>query len=306
MKRILITGGAGFIGSHCVDRFLREGYEIGVFDILPRKDAVNLAHTLEHITYIEGDVRNVRELQSVMDMYDTVLHLAAVVSVPESLKAPIDSHGTNVTGTLHVFESAAKSTPKRVVYASSAAVYGDTKSVPTREDEVVAPLSPYGLHKVINEQHGALYNRIHGLETIGLRFFNVYGSRQDPTSPYSGVISIFSERMKRGESPVIFGSGEATRDFVHVSDVAAACVAAVEAPVSDALVCNVGRGESATLLELVSAINTALGTNISAVHKEPRQGDIVHSCSDASLAKRRLTFQSCTKLHEGLMETLRV
>lgn len=304
MKRILITGGAGFIGSHCVDLFLSFGYEVGVFDIKHRSEAVNVEHVLDRITYIEGDIRDIRQLDSVLGMYDYVLHLAAIVSVQESIGDPLAAHETNVTGTLNVFESARRQGIRRVVYASSAAVYGDATVVPTPEDAPLQPLSPYGLHKVINEEYGALYGAQFGLQNIGLRFFNVYGSRQDPSSPYSGVISIFAKNMQEGRVPTIYGDGSATRDFVHVADIAAACRAAVEAETTKTFVCNIGSEKTTTLTTLVETFNTVLAAKIMPKHQDMRLGDIERSCSACVIAKETLSYQATVPLERGLREVL--
>ncbi len=304
MKRILITGGAGFIGSHCVDVFLSAGYEVGVFDLKTRAEAVNVQHVLDQITYIQGDIRDIRQLQNVMEMYDCVLHLAAIVSVPESFAHPEETHETNVTGTLNVFQAAYQQGIKRVVYASSAAVYGDTQVVPTSEDEPCVPLSPYALHKVVNESYGALYASQFGLQNIGLRFFNVFGSRQDPSSPYSGVISIFTKRLQEQQQLCIYGDGEATRDFVHVYDVALSCKAAIESDTTESFIANVGTGKAVSINRLVQTLGTFFNATVPVVHEPPREGDIVHSCSDPSRAATKLHWNAKVSFTDGLSETI--
>ena len=305
MKRVLITGGAGFIGSHCVDAFLARGYKVGVFDIKTKEEAVNLDNVFDSIEYLEGDIRKPEELDAVMGGYTHVLHLAADVSVQNSIENPIETHGTNVTGTLNVFHSAAHHDIARVVYASSAAVYGDTNIVPTHEEVVLAPLSPYGLHKVINEEYANLYASQYGLSSAGLRFFNVYGSRQDPTSPYSGVISIFHKCMQEGGCPTVYGDGEATRDFVHVHDVAQSCVSALELDREGASVYNVGTGNVTSIQTLVQSLNQVLGTEIEPTFTDPREGDIVHSCAVVARVQEDLAVTSKIELEEGLQELLK-
>ncbi len=302
MKKILITGGAGFIGSHCVDLFLAEGHSVGVFDIKTKKEAVNVAHVHDAITYIEGDVRDFSHVAEVTQGYDLVLHLAAIVSVPESIKDPVGTHETNVTGTLNVFESARQAGVSRVVYASSAAVYGDTQSVPTSEDVAVAPLSPYGLHKVMNESYAELYTQQYGVSGIGLRFFNVYGSRQDPSSPYSGVISIFNNAMKDAVAPTVYGDGSATRDFIHVSDVAQVCLKALCTEDIDCMVCNVGTGNAVSIETLIKTLNVVLGVNLEPVYTDARTGDIVHSCAIIEKAQTHFSVPKIKSLEEGLRE----
>lgn len=304
MQRILITGGAGFIGSHAVDHFLAAGYEVGVFDIVPKQEAKNLAHTIDRIIYTEGDIRNHAELAVVMKNYDIVLHLAALVSVQQSFVDPVGTHATNVTGALNVFAAAKEQNIARVVYASSAAVYGDTSVVPTPEFTELKPLSPYGLHKVINESYARLFTEQYGLPTVGLRFFNVYGSRQDPSSPYSGVISIFAQKLQNEETPIIYGDGSATRDFVHVSDVVRACRLAIESDVNSAAVLNLGGGEAVSINQLLTTCNQVYGTKREAKYKEARDGDIRRSCALIDNARDTINFVATTQLYKGLQEVV--
>ncbi len=301
-KSVLITGGAGFIGSHCVDLFLEKGYQVGVFDIKTQDDAVNIAHCIDSIAYIEGDIRIQKELDAVMEKYTYVLHLAADVSVPRSIECPVQTHKTNVTGTLHVFDSAVKAGIQRIVYASSAAVYGDTKIIPTHEDVIRKPLSPYGLHKVINEEYADLYEKHYGLQSVGLRFFNVYGSRQDPTSPYSGVISIFNKRLQQNKPPIIFGDGSATRDFIHVHDVARACVAAIEVEGGVKKVYNIGTGQIITIQSLVEVLCAVHNVSIETQYYSPREGDIMHSCALVSRMKKDFPLGDMKDIEGGLRE----
>jgi len=301
MKKVLITGGAGFIGSHCADLFLAHGYQVGVFDLKTKEEAVNLTHVMDNITYVEGDVRNLAQLTQVLAGYEYVLHLAAIVSVQDSILDPIGTHATNVTGTLNVLQAAVDNDIEHVVYASSAAVYGDTQVVPTPEDAPLLPLSPYGLHKVYNEGYARLYNLQYNLTSTGLRFFNVYGSRQDPGSPYSGVISIFCKKMQEGERPFIYGDGNATRDFIHVSDVAQECLRALQTSECGACVRNVGTGQALTINSLIEHLNTILLTTIEPVFNQARLGDIVHSCA---VVQKKDPEGKTVDLHTGLKETL--
>lgn len=304
MKRILITGGAGFIGSHCVDLFLSRGYEVGVFDLKTVEEAVNVYHCMDSIVYTQGDIRELRQLDAIMGEYTHVLHLAADVSVPNSIENPLETHATNVTGTLNVLHSAATHDIQRVVFASSAAVYGDAQTIPTGEDVPLAPLSPYGLHKVFNEQYARLYSLQYGLQSTGLRFFNVYGSRQDPSSSYSGVISIFHNLMQKGESPTVYGDGEATRDFIHVSDVALACATALESSEQGASVYNVGTGSTVSIKTLIQTINQLLQTEHEPIFTDSREGDIVHSCAVVTALQTDFNIQTQTPLAVGLQELL--
>lgn len=304
MKRVLITGGAGFIGSHCVDLLLSQGYEVGVFDIKTRQEAVNLTHSMDSIVYTEGDIRMRTQLDAVMGEYSHVLHLAADVSVQNSIENPLTTHETNVTGTLNVFHSAVNHGIKRVVYASSAAVYGDSQTVPTHESVPLSPLSPYGLHKVINEKYAQLFAAQYALPSVGLRFFNVYGSRQDPSSPYSGVISIFHDCMQKGVAPTIYGDGAATRDFIHVSDVAQVCAYALESESAESPIYNVGTGVVTSVQTLVQTLNELFQSSIEPTFAEAREGDIRHSCAVVALMKNEFPEHAAKNLPEGLAELL--
>ncbi len=304
MKRILITGGAGFIGSHCVDLFISSGYAVGVFDIKKEKDAINLRHHNGTTTYIEGDIRIKRDLDTIMSYYDVVLHLAADVSVQKSFEDPEDTHKTNVDGTLNVLASAAENGIQKVVYASSAAVYGDTEIVPTHENVALSPSSPYGVHKCINELYGRLYSQQFSLPTVGLRFFNVYGSRQDPSSPYSGVVSIFYDYLKQQKSPFIYGDGSATRDFIHVHDIAKVCLFAIENEKCSNVICNVGTGEATSIIQLFNTIKKNLSCSINPEYKRQRNGDILHSCADISLLQKKMQFTPSITLQKGVEEML--
>ena len=239
-----------------------------------------------------------------MEGHSHILHLAALVSVPRSIEDPITAHDTNVTGTLNVFDAARHHHVERVVYASSAAVYGATDQVPTHEEVPAQPSSPYGLHKHINEQYARLYHTLYGLSTCGLRFFNVYGSRQDPTSPYSGVISIFMKRARGGDSLTVYGDGSATRDFVHVHDVVASCLAALDEVEGGGDVFNVGTGVAVSLNELIVAIGVATNHTCTTEYHEPRAGDILHSCADIRKITAALHITPHTKLTDGLREII--
>lgn len=300
MAKVLVTGGAGFIGSHCVDMLLRENYEVVVLDILPADKARNLTHCMDAITYIEGDVRDLKQTCEAMEGCDRVVHFAAIVSVPLSMEDPVGSHNTNVTGTLNVFEAARLLGVTRVVYASSAAVYGDLDRDALCESDITTPLSPYGWHKVMNEQYADLYCRQFGVEMVGLRFFNVYGSRQDPTSPYSGVITIFKERLIKNEPLVIFGDGGQTRDFVHVADVVATCVAFLgdQEPVQG--VYNVGTGKAVTIKAVATTMIELFNPDQDITYKEAREGDIARSCADTTKLQAYLGLAPQTDIANGL------
>lgn len=304
-ERFLITGGAGFIGSHVVDQLLEQGKEVSVLDIKKPEEATNLTHVLEDVRYVRGDIRDRERITELAREHTHILHLAAIVSVPRSVGDPVGTHETNVDGTLSVFEAARSGEVQRVVYASSAAVYGDPEVIPTPETVAAKPNTPYGLHKHINEQYGALYSELYGLSTVGLRFFNVYGARQDPSSPYSGVISIFARAMAESRAPCIYGDGEQSRDFVHVHDVARACIATLTSQQTTGAVYNVGTGTQTALHELLSTMNRVLGTSIAPAYELPRTGDVRHSCAVIDDFVQKYGVTPTVSLEDGLHELLK-
>jgi UDP-glucose 4-epimerase len=249
MQKCLVTGGAGFIGSNLAERLIGDGVQVRVLDNLTTGFLENLKPFLGDIDFKQGDVRDLDTLQEVMVGVEVVFHQAAVVSVPKSVEDPIETAMVNDLGTLHVLEAARRAGVRRVVFASSCAVYGDLPQLPKREDVETKPLSPYAASKLHGETHAVLYGDLYGLETVCLRYFNVYGPKQDPTSPYSGVISIFMDRAVRGELPTIFGDGEQYRDFVYVADVVQAnLLAAYRDNIAGAII-NVGTGSSVVSLK---------------------------------------------------------
>lgn len=291
MNKVLITGGAGFIGSHAVERFLEAGYDVSVLDIKPKTMAVNLSHVMSDIRYIEGNICNRHTLELLVEVDTQVLHLAAIVSVPESINRPIESHKTNVDGTLTVFDVVRQKSAPKVVFASSAAVYGDTKVVPIREQTELKPQSPYAFHKKLNEDYANLYSNLYGMSYVGLRFFNVYGTRQDPLSPYSGVITIFHNKIKTGKPVEIFGDGEATRDFIHVKDVAEACFLAISNQKANRHIFNVGTGQSQSINSIYGELAKVYDVKTQPLYSPDRVGDIKHSCADISFIKDELGFR---------------
>jgi UDP-glucose 4-epimerase len=299
--KIFITGGAGFIGSHTVDLALREGHQVTVYDVKTWAEAVNLHHIKDQINYIEGDIVNFALLKNSMAGHSHVLHLAAVVSVQKTIAEPLSSHEVNVTGALNVFESARLNEIKRVVYASSAAVYGANGNKVSEETRC-EPLSPYGLHKQINDQYSEQYNTLFGQLMLGLRYFNVYGPRQAADSPYSGVIAIFTSRAREGKEINIYGDGLATRDYVSVYDVARANLLAL---LSDKTgLCNIASGQTVTVNDLVNSIEQVLDKPITKNYLPERQGDIRHSSANTDLAKSLIGFEAKVLFSEGLEELL--
>jgi len=304
MARFFITGGAGFIGSHTIDALLQGGVSVTVFDKLPWALAENLHHHKEKLTYIEGDIRDFETLLTSMHGHTHVLHLAAIVSVPESIRDPRTAHDVNVTGAFNVFEAAREVGVKRVVYASSAAVYGDTATPPISDDAELHPQSPYGLHKVMNEQYAQLMSEIYGMSIMGLRYFNVYGTRQDPNSPYSGVLSIFMKKILANEPLTIYGDGSQTRDFISVTDIARANVLALNAHVGG--VCNVGTGTETSLNDLLDMLDTILGKKCARNYVSSREGDILRSCASTECAVTLLNFASEKTFSDGITELVNV
>ncbi len=302
-----MTGGAGFIGSHLVERLAGAGHAVTVLDDLSTGKTVNLPTDIELVV---GDIADSSVLAPAMRGADAVVHLAAIASVEASVRDPLGTSRTNLTGSLTVFQAAADAGVKRLVYASSAAVYGDPKTVPLREDAQKNPLSPYAADKLAGEHHLAHYHRCGKLDARAFRFFNVYGPRQDPASPYSGVISVFVERARRRLPLSINGDGRQTRDFVYVSDVVDVLCAAVGSRSVDVAtgtelpVLNLGRGEAVSLLELIAAIGSVVGGEPPTVTFGPaRDGDIRHSRADVT-ALERTYGRPLTALSTGLALTL--
>jgi UDP-glucose 4-epimerase len=300
--RVLVTGGAGFIGSHTIERLLAAGHEATAFDNLSTGKPSNLAGL--GVRLVEGDVRDMEALEETLgtERYDAVLHLAALVSVPLSVADPLGSQEINTRGTLNVLEAARRHGVRRVVHASSAAVYGEL-APPLHEGMHLAPMSPYAAQKLQNEIDAGVYARLYGLETVSLRYFNVFGPRQDPKSPYSGVLSIFIDALKDGRQPLIFGDGQQTRDFVYVGDVAAANALALTKDL-DHGVFNVGTGTKTSILAAYQAIAAAMDA-----HGEPgfgpeRGGDIRHSLANLSAIVDTLGYRPATTFAEGIRQTV--
>lgn len=272
--RVLVTGGAGFIGSHSVEALLGSGADVVVLDNLSSGKGVNLPQH-ERLTLIVGDIRERADVAAAMKGCTHVLNLAAQVSVRLSIEDPPNSAHHNVLGFANVLDCARHEDVKRVVYASSASVYGDPSELPLTEQSAAVPLSPYGLDKLVNEQQAALFGRLFDTSTIGLRYFNAYGPRQDPASPYAGVISRFAAGIQAKEPLTVFGDGLQTRDFVFVKDIAKVNVAALSS--SETGICNVGTGRSVTLLTLIESLGACIGHPPQVRHGEPLVGDIRHS-----------------------------
>ena len=301
MEHALVTGGAGFIGSHSAEALLGAGLRVTVLDDFSSGRRENLPGHAE-LTVISGDVRDTATVSAAMQGITRVLHLAAQVSVTASVEDPVASSARNVVGFLNVLDAARRAKVARFVYASSAAVYGTSEHLPLDESSLVAPLSPYGLEKCINDQYAALFGQLYGISCLGLRYFNVYGPRQDPRSPYAGVISIFAERAQAGKPITVFGDGGQTRDFIFVRDVARTNVAALHG--TETGICNVATGKSVTLLDLIGAIETNLGRLIDVQFAPAREGDIRLSASRNERLVTRLGISGFTPLTVGLRTLL--
>lgn len=303
MARYLVTGGAGFIGSHLVRALVVDGHQVRIFDNLTTGNLQQLPRA-DGVEFSFGDVRSLPALLTAMNGVDVVLHQAALISVASSFSDPLAYQENNVLGTANVLEAARLAGIKRVVVASSAAVYGNLPGLPKAEDSPTHPASPYALSKLTNEHYCQLYAEAFGLETACLRYFNVFGPLQLPSSPYSGVISIACHKLLRGETFVIYGDGEQTRDFVFVEDVARAAILASQRPGLGGDVFNVASGESVTINRLIGAIADELGVAPRLEHAQPRPGDVLHSRADVSRAKAVLGFEPRCSLESGLRTTL--
>jgi nucleoside-diphosphate-sugar epimerase len=303
MSIFLVTGGAGFIGSHLGEELLRRGHHVRVFDNLSTGKRRNLEQ-LPGVEFIEGDLADPTACQRAVAGVEYVLHQAAIPSVPRSVKDPVTSNRSNVDGSLNILVAARDAGVRRLVYAGSSSAYGDTPTLPKREDMPTRPLSPYALQKLVAEQYCQMFTRLYGLETVTIRYFNVFGPRQDPGSPYSGVISLFSTALLAGRQPTIYGDGEQTRDFTYVANVVDGVLRACEAPDAAGEVINVATGGRVSLNYLLQTLNGIVATSIDPIYAEPRAGDVRDSQADISKAQRLLGYAPSIGLEEGLRRTL--
>lgn len=301
--RCVVTGGAGFIGSHLVDEALVRGWNVAVVDNLSSGKRENIAHHDSGLEFIEGDIRDFDLLRRVFRGAEIVFHQAAVASVTVTMNDPRLSAQVNDLGTLNVIAAAREAGVPRVVYASSAAVYGDTPDLPHHERMAPRPKSPYAAHKLIGEHYGSIYGAGPDLQVVSLRYFNVFGPRQDPSSPYSGVISIFMERLVRGEPLVVFGDGRQSRDFIYVEDVVRANFLAADAPAVGGQSLNIGTGRSVTVNRLVDCLSSVALTDARVEYAAPRDGDIKASRAAVAKAGAAIGFEAQTSLEEGLAQT---
>jgi nucleoside-diphosphate-sugar epimerase len=304
MKNYLVTGGAGFIGSHIAEELVRRGEKVRVLDNFITGKRENLAPFRNFIELIEGDIRDLETCQRALRGVDFVLHQAALTSVPRSISDPLLNHDININGTANLLLASYEAKVKRFIFASSAAVYGDSQACPLKEGNEGMQLSPYALSKLIGEMYCQLFYQLYGLETVCLRYFNVFGPRQDPFSAYASVIPLFINKILSEERPQIFGDGEQSRDFVFVADAVEANLGAVEAPdEARGGVFNIGCGERTTVNSLVREIGELTGVSVMPIYTDPRPGDVLHSFADIGKARRVLGFEPLVGFKQGLKKT---
>jgi nucleoside-diphosphate-sugar epimerase len=303
MASYLVTGGAGFIGSHLTDELVRRGHRVRVVDNFASGKRQNLAH-IPGVELLEGDLADAAVARRAVAGVDVVLHQAAIPSVPRSVEDPLTSHRANIDATLNVLLASRDAGVRRVVYAGSSSAYGDTPTLPKVESMPPAPLSPYALQKLVGEQYGQLFAQLYGVETVSIRYFNVFGPRQDPSSPYSGVISLFIAAVAAGRAPIIYGDGGQTRDFTYVANVVDGVLRACEAPNVAGEVINVATGTRISINDLFRAVRDLTGARVEPTYAPVRAGDVRDSQADISKARRLLAYEPHVGFQEGLKKTL--
>jgi nucleoside-diphosphate-sugar epimerase len=301
--RYVVTGGAGFIGSNTVDELVKRGHSVVVLDDLSAGKEENLAEVRNKITFIKGSITDIEAVRKAMHEAEYVLHLAARTSVPRSVKDPIESNRINIDGTLNVLVAARDAKVKRVVFAASSSAYGETPTLPKVETMRPMPISPYGITKFVGELYLQVFGRCYGLENVALRYFNVFGPRQDPDSPYSGVLAKFCTAYLDSGKPLIFGDGEQTRDFTYVENAVQANLVAFEAPNASGKVFNVGVGGRVSLNEVTEVLAKISGNTLEVKHEPPREGDIRDSQADITQAREVLGYDPRVDFEEGLRRT---
>ena len=302
----LVTGGAGFIGSHVAARLLADGHRVRVLDNFSTGSRANLDHGAAHAAHldvVEGDIRDLGTVEAASRGVDVVFHQAAMRSVPRSVKDPLGANDNNVTGTLNVLEAARRAGARRVVYASSSSVYGDRPDLPKREDQTPAPISPYAVSKAAGEQYAAVWSRLYGVETVGLRYFNVFGPKQDPASEYAAVIPRFILWALQRAPLEVHGDGTQSRDFTYIDNVVEANLLAGRAPGAAGEVFNVGCGSRVSLLAIIASLEGLVGRPLQRNHTPGRAGDVAHTLADVSKAKRLLGYTPLVTFDDGLQRT---
>lgn len=304
MAKTIVTGGAGFIGSTLVRKLLEQNDSVAVIDNLLTGKESNLDEVRDRIEFHRVDIRDAAATSLAIRGAEIVYHLAAIPSVPRSIDDPVPSHEVNIDGTFNVFRAAADAGVRRVIYAASSSAYGDSETLPKIETMIPRPKSPYAVQKLVGEYYASVFHSCFGLETVALRFFNVYGPRQDPTSPYSGVLSLFMKHLLARTAPTICGDGEQSRDFTYVEDVAAVCMKASRAPRAAGKMYNAGNGGRFTLNFVWDALQKMEGVKIPPKYGPPRTGDVRHSMADTAAAAADLDHSPRFTIEEGLKRTL--
>lgn len=304
MATYLVTGGAGFIGSHIVDRLVAQGHAVRVLDNLATGNRNNLAHHGDRVEFLEGDLVDQEACRRAVEGVEVVFHQAALASVPRSVANPVETHAACATGTVHLLDACRRAGVRRLVYAASSSAYGNSPVTPKHERQLPEPLSPYAAAKLAGEMYVEAFAATYGLETVRLRYFNVFGPRQDPNSPYSAVIPLFAAALLEGRQPTIFGDGTQSRDFTYVANVVSANLKAAAAPGVSGKLYNVACGASLSVLDLLKQICRLLGKPFDPIFAPPRTGDVKHSWADISAARNDLGYEVEIDLHEGLEKTM--
>jgi UDP-glucose 4-epimerase len=306
MSNVLVTGGAGFIGSHLTEALLREGHRVRILDDFSTGKKENLIFDKKYpsLEIIEGDIRDLAVCRKATKDVKYVFHQAALPSVQRSVEDPLGSNAVNAGGTLNILFAAREETVRRVIYASSSSIYGDTPTLPKHEEMPPNPLSPYALQKYIGEQYCRLFYELYGLETVSLRYFNIFGPRQDPNSLYSAVIPKFIDALLQGSPPIVFGDGEQSRDFTYIENVVQANLLAMSAEHLHGEAINIACAERTSLNQLVNVLRKILGSKLSPVYEEPRKGDVRHSLADIRRGKEILNYEPKVGVELGLRKTV--
>jgi UDP-glucose 4-epimerase len=304
MARYLVTGGAGFIGSHLVEALVAQGDEVRVLDNLSTGFWHNVAPFRDQVEFFEADVTDIDAVAAAVAGVDCVFHQAALASVPRSVERPLDTNAACVTGTLNVLDQARRAGVRRVVYAASSSAYGDQPFSSKREVDLPSPLSPYAVAKLAGESYCHAFYHTYGLETVCIRYFNVFGPRQDPNSPYSAVIPLFITALLSGHRPVVYGDGQQSRDFTYVANVVQGNLLAATAPGAPGKTINVANGRATSLLQLLELLNEILGTAVTPDFRPPRPGDVKHSLADITRAQQLLGYEPSVSFEDGLRRSI--
>ncbi len=304
MAHYLVTGGAGFIGSHIVRRLVADGHRVRVLDNLSTGSMDKLADVIDRVEFFEGDLRQEADCQAACAGVEMVFHEAALPSVPRSVEDPQTFHVNNIDGTFQLFFAAKEAGCRRIIYAASSSAYGDQPTQPKLESMLPAPLSPYALNKLVGEYYARVFYESYGLETLSLRYFNVFGPHQDPESQYAAAIPAFVSTILKGDQPLIFGDGEQTRDFTHIDNVVEANMMAAAAQTTQGQVVNIACGESVTINQVITTISKLLGTDCKPRYAPPRAGDVMHSLADITLAREVIGYEPHVMFEDGLARAI--